>query len=661
MDETHRILELREILTEHNYRYHVLDAPTIPDAEFDRLMRELTALEERHPEMADPNSPTSRVGGPPTKAFRPVRHDRPMLSLMNAMSEEELRDFDRRIRTGGGTDEVAYVVELKIDGLSVLLRYERGAFVLGSTRGDGSVGEDVTANLRTVANLPLRLRGDVPDVLEVRGEVYLPRKAFDEANVERKERGEAPFANPRNAAAGAIRQLDPSVTASRHLKLFTYEIVSPDGLVATQAETLQRLRGWGFPVEPHSGKAGDIEDVLAEVGRWEKEREELAFDTDGLVVKLDDLTLSRRLGTTARAPRAAIAYKFPAGEVVTRLQEVVWQVGRTGAVTPTAILDPVRVAGSTVSRATLHNEDNIRALGLRLGLRVRLRKAGEVIPEVVGVAAGETAPGTPIPIPEVCPACATPLVRREGEVAWRCPNASCPGRALEGLVHFTSRGAMDIEGLGERWLAALLKARLIAAPPDIFRLTEAEILTLPRMGEVLARKLVAAIAAAKVRPLSRLIFALGIPHVGERAAKRLAEAFASLEALAAADRASLTSLKDVGEVIADAVVAFFAEAEHRTWVKDFADLGLRPAETEKSAGGSLEGEVLVFTGSLGVAREEAKKWAEDAGARVVSAVSRSVTHVVLGENAGSKAQQAVRLGIPVWTEADFRAKVEPRS
>ena len=657
MDEAARIRELREVLTEHNYRYHVLDDPVIPDHEFDRLMRELQELEERHTELFDPNSPTSKVGGPPAKGLRPVRHERPMLSLTNATSEEELRGFDRRVRAVSGTDDVAYVVELKIDGLSVLLRYEGGAFVLGSTRGDGVTGEDVTANLRTVVNLPLHLRGNPPERLEVRGEIYLPRSAFEAANAERASRGETLFANPRNAAAGALRQLDPKITAKRRLRLFAYEVVSPRGAVRTQEGALSRLRDWGFPVEEHGALVGDIEAVVREIPRWEEDRKSLPMDTDGLVVKVNDLDLAERLGATARAPRSAVAYKFSPDEVTTRLLDVVWQVGRTGAVTPTAILAPVRVAGSTVARATLHNEDIIRALGLRIGAEVRLRKAGEVIPEIVGLAASGAGDGQIVPIPETCPVCGTGLVRREREAARRCPNPGCPARSLEGLIHFTSRGAMDIEGLGEKWLAMLVERGLVASPPDIFRLKEEDLLTLPRMGEVLAAKLAAAIREAKERPLARLIFALGIPHVGERAARRLAEHLGSLEALERAAEDELTAIPDIGATIARSVAEFFADEDHRSWVRQLLDLGVRPQTLKEPGGGRLEGEVLVFTGALSIPREEARALAEAEGARVVGTVSRSVTHVILGENAGSKERKAAELGIPAWTERDFRDKV----
>lgn len=660
MGESERILELRAALERHNHAYHVLDAPTIPDAEFDRLMRELQDLESRHPEMADPHSPTARVGGPPTRAFEPVSHGRPMLSLQNAFSDADLRDFDRRVREGaGGVDEVGYTVELKIDGLSVLLRYRKGAFFQGATRGDGMVGEDVTANLRTVVDLPVRLKPPYPDELQVRGEVYLAKEAFLALNQDRESQGESLFANPRNAAAGAVRQLDPTVTASRGLRILAYEIREPEGEAETQQEALSRLGAMGFPVETHTVHVRGIDSVIGLVFEWEQKRHHLPFETDGLVVKVTDTRLMERLGQTARAPRGAIAYKFPAEEAVTTLKEVVWQVGRTGVVTPTAILEPVKLAGTTVSRATLHNEDNIALLGARTGDRVVIRKAGEIIPEVLRVLEEERrGDESPIESPRNCPACAARVERQPGEAAIRCTNPLCPGRRLEGLIHFVSRGAMDMEGLGPKWLVALLERGLLKAPPDLFRLTEDDFMGLPRMGEVLAKKLVAAIQATKSRPLEQLIVAFGIPHVGERAARRLAETYGSLEALSRAREEELTTLQDMGPTIARSVRDWFLEEDHLQWVQDLFDLGLRPKPPEARVTGALSGEILVFTGALTIPRDEGKKLAERNGATVLSSVSRQVTHVIVGEKAGSKEAEARKLGIPIWSEDDFRRMLE---
>jgi len=655
MDETTRIRDLRATLEGYSRQYYE-DDPVVSDATFDALMRELIELEGRHPELADPNSPSARVGGVVSKTFRPVRHSRPALSLANAMTEDELREFDRRIHEESGmAGELAYDVEAKIDGLSVLLRYEDGAFTVGATRGDGITGEDVTANLRTIRNLPLRLTPPYPPFVVVRGEAYMQRKDFERLNEEQERKGERLFANPRNAAAGSVRQQDPKVTAGRRVRLFAYEIVEPVSTARTQAEALERLAAWGFPVEPHHSTVKGLAGLVAAVREWDGLRKELGFDCDGVVFKLDDLAAKEALGATAHAPRAQIAFKYPAEEAVTTLEGVEWTVGRTGAVTPTAVLRPVRLAGSTVGRATLHNEDRVKALGVCVGDEVTIRKAGEVIPEILGVAVAHG--GARVDIPKWCPACHTPLWRREGEAALRCPNPKCRGQTLEGLIHFTSRAGMDIEGLGPRWLDALMEANLIDAPPDIFRLTPDDLMTLPRMGEVLAKKLVAAISHAKERPLDRLIAGLGIPHVGERAAKTLAQATGSLEKLFTTTEEELTALPDVGPVIARSVALWCADPVHQGWMSAFAELGVRPAPPEAPGGSRLAGEVLVFTGTISMARSEAKRMAEAEGARVASTVSRRVTHVVVGENAGSKAEDARALNIPIWTENDFRTRL----
>lgn len=661
--ERERLEELRRLIRHYDYCYYVLDRPEISDAEYDALYRELVALEERHPEAFDPNSPTQRVGGQPVEGFRPVPHGRPLLSLQNAVNPAELREFDRRVRAALPGETVRYGVEPKIDGLSVALRYEDGRFVLGATRGDGEVGEDVTANLRTVRDLPLVLRGNPPGRLEVRGEVYLPWEAFHALNAERAAKGEPTFANPRNAAAGSLRQLDPRVTAGRGLRLFAYEIrVGAEG-IRSQHEALLRLREWGFAVNV-SQVLPDVEGVLAYIEAWEKERDRLPYATDGLVVKVDDLDQQERLGATAKAPRWAVAYKFPAEQAVTRVKDIVVQVGRTGVLTPTAVLEPVRLAGSTVSRATLHNEDILRALDVRIGDTVVVQKAGEVIPEVVRVV-HERRVGTEreFRFPDRCPECGGPVVRRPGEAAHRCENPACPARAREALLHYVSRAAMDIQGLGPQILSGLLAAGLVRDPADLYRLRREDLAGLPRLGEKSADNLIQAIAASRERPLARLIFALGIRHVGERAARTLAEHYRDLDALARAGEEELTALPDIGPRIAQSVVEWFRDPDHQDLVRRLREAGVRTRE--EAAGpapsGPLSGLEVVFTGTLPhLTRAQAAELARQAGASVAETVTRRTGLVVAGEKAGSKLERARSLGIPVVDEAEFLRRVERR-
>jgi DNA ligase (NAD+) len=664
--ERERILALRREIREHDRRYYVLDAPTISDAAYDRLVRELRELEARHPEMADPDSPTRRVGGEALPTFSPFPHIAPMLSLQNAMGEEELRAFDRRVRNLAGELAVWYVVEPKIDGLSVALRYRDGAFVQGGTRGDGAVGEDVTENLRRVVGLPLRLRRPVAR-LEVRGEVYMPYEAFGRLNEAQVAAGRAPFANPRNAAAGSLRQLDPEVTEGRGLGIWVYEVRALEGeqAPADQAEALAFLEALGFPVVPGWSRADDVEEALAAVRRLGEERDRLPFAIDGAVVKTAPFATQRALGATAKAPRHAIAFKYESEEAVTRVVDIVVQVGRTGAVTPTAVLEPVLLAGTRVARATLHNEDVIRDLDVRIGDRVVVRKAGEVIPEVVRVLAeGRTGAERPFRFPATCPACGAPVERPPGQAAHRCTNERCPGRVREGLLHFVARAAMDVEGLGPKILDALLASGRVRTAADLYTLTPDELARLPRMGAKSAANLAAALDASRSRPLSRLLFALGMRHVGERASAALAERFGSMGALAAAGEEELAAVPDVGPATAESVRAWFADPDNLALLDALAAAGVAAADRRAAPPaaappptGPLAGQEVVFTGRLSVPRTQAEAAARRAGAAVADRVTRRTTLLVAGEEAGAKLARARDLGVAVWDEAAFWAAV----
>ncbi len=660
-DPTRRAEELRQLISRYNYEYHQLDAPSVPDAEYDRLVRELQALEASHPELGSEASPTGLVGGQADSAFSPVRHRRLVLSLQNAVDQEELQEFMARMGRAVGTDEVAVDLEPKIDGLSVVLRYRDGRFQQGITRGDGTVGEDVSHTLVEVRDLPHTLKGAPVGELEVRGEVYLAKEAFLRLNEAREAAGEPLFANPRNAAAGALRQLDPAVTKSRGLNLFCYEIRHPEDLVETQTEALAALMAMGFPVPPDSQRLVGWDDLWQAVSLWQERRHQLPFAIDGLVVKLDHLPTARAQGATAKAPRAMIAFKFPPEEVVTTLERVVWQVGRSGTVTPTAYLTPVRLGGTVVSRATLHNAQLAKSRDIRIGDRVVIRKAGEIIPEVVRpLAAERTGQEQPLEAPRQCPACGSALVRNEGETALRCPNEACPGRQLEAFCHFASRAAMDIDGLGPKLLASLLEAGLVKTPADLYRLDERDLLTVPRMAARSAQNLLAAIDRSRRRPLWRLILALGLPQVGAHAAERLASRFESLFALLEASEEDLCAVPDVGPLTARQIRAWAADPVHRQWVSELAGVGVLGEVAEPAHGGEgpLRGERLVFTGSFAVPRQELMAAARAAGALVLSAVSRRVTHLVVGDKPGQKRQEAEALAIPLWDEASFRRKIE---
>lgn len=652
-----RVQELRKRIQDADHRYYVLDQPAVDDATYDEWMRALRALEEQFPELVTPSSPTQRVAGLPSDRFVPVHHATPLLSLENAFGAEELKAWERKIlRLVAGP--IHYVVELKIDGLSVALTFEDGVFTRGATRGDGQTGEDVTANLRTVRNLPLLLHPPFPSRLTVRGEVFLPRSAFDRLNADRAAAGEPLFANPRNAAAGSLRQLDPSVTAGRGLRLFCYQVLDgPEPM--DQWEVLRYLRSLGLPVEEHAVWAVDLEEVIRVCEAWRQRRETLDYATDGLVIKVDAVGMQQVLGATGHAPRWAVAYKFPPETAETRVLDVIVSVGRSGVLTPLAVLQPVRLGGSTISRASLHNLDYVQEKDVRVGDIVRVRKAGEVIPEVVAVVAGErTSDTAPFVMPANCPVCGSPVVRKPGEVAIRCPNPACPAQVAGSLVHWASRGAMAIDGLGIQTAQALLAAALVSDPADLYRLTLPAVASLERFGPKSAAKLVRAIDESRSRPLWRLLVALGIRLVGERVAQLLAKAFGSVDAIAAASVEELQALPDIGEKIALSVHAFFEDPDNRNLVERLRQAGVSLADRAVPAAERpqpLAQKTFVLTGTLSRwSRQEATAAIEAAGGRVTSSVSPRTDFVVAGENPGQKLTQAQALGIPVIGEEELR-------
>jgi DNA ligase (NAD+) len=667
---TSRAAALRDLIRHHEERYYVHDAPEISDAEFDALVNELKALELAHPELVTPDSPTQRVGGRPVEGFETVEHAQPMLSLDNAYSEEGLRAFDERVRKGLGSDDpVAFVAELKIDGLSIALTYEDGRLLRGATRGDGARGEDVTSNVRTIRSLPLALRGGPPGRIEVRGEVYLPRASFERMNREREEAGDPPFANPRNAAAGTMRNLDPAQVARRALRAFVYHVV---GLAdaRSHAAVLERLKAWGLAVEPHWARCAGIDEVVGFCDRWREERHALDFETDGVVVKVDDLASRERLGTTSKFPRWAVAFKFPAQQARTRLLQIAVNVGRTGAVTPYAVLEPVKLAGSTISMATLHNAEDVARKDVREGDLVVIEKGGDVIPKVVRPVLEER-PETSAPwqMPATCPACGSTLARAEEEVVWRCENGSCPAKIRRGLEHFASRAAMNIEGLGAALIDQLVSRGYVRDFSDLYRLDQATVAALEsvttregkelkrRVGDKVAAKLIGQIDRSRGNDLSRLVYGLGIRHVGERAAEVLAGGFGDVDALMAAPVERLEETHEVGPVLAASVRAWFDEPHNRDLVERLRAAGVsmrssRPAPA--AAGGPLAGKTFVLTGTLaGMTREEATAHIERLGGRVSGSVSRKTSFVVVGAEPGSKAEKARALGVETLDEASF--------
>ncbi|ULQ45909.1 NAD-dependent DNA ligase LigA [Flagellatimonas centrodinii] len=674
VDPAQRLQVLREAIRSHDHAYYALDAPRIADAEYDALFRELLAIEDAHPEWVSPDSPSQRVGTAPSARFSEVRHSVPMRSLNNCFSEEELREFDRRVREGLGRGEVRYTAEPKLDGLAVSLRYEAGMLVQGATRGDGSSGEDVTANLRTLRSIPLRLRGSPPDVLEVRGEVFLPHAGFAELNAQQHARGEKPYVNPRNAAAGALRQLDPAVTARRPLQFYAYALGAHEGWVlpSTQMALLEALRDFGLPVSDLVRSVDGVPACLAYYADLLARRAQLPFDIDGVVYKLDDLAGREELGYVARAPRWAIAHKFPAEEATTTLLDVEFQIGRTGAVTPVARLEPVFVGGATVSNATLHNMDEVLRKDLHIGDSVIVRRAGDVIPEVKAVVADRRpADARPVMLPADCPVCGSPVERLEGEAVARCSGGlTCRAQLHAGLLHAVSRRALDIEGLGDKLLTQLIEEGHVRDPADLFALSAETLAGLDRMGEKSAANVAAALTRARSTTLPRFLFSLGIRDVGEATADTLARHFGSLEALIAAceadaptdtpdrkDRERLPLLRavdDVGIEVARSLVHWFADPRHRALLARLQAAGLQwPAIAVRPMEGPLQGRKLVVTGTLPQPRDAIIARIIEAGGQVAGSVSSKTDYVVAGEAAGSKLDKAHALGVPVLDWAAF--------
>lgn len=666
-DIQQRVEALRVALDDHNYHYYVLDDPRIPDSEYDRLFRELQALEAQYPELASDESPTCRVGSAAETSFQQVIHRLPMLSLDNAFSEDELREFDRRVRDRLSTDEpIEYVCEPKLDGLAVSLHYEQGALTRAATRGDGYAGEDITANIRTIPSVPLKLRGsNVPDLVEVRGEVYIPKAGFEKLNARLAEQGEKTFVNPRNAAAGSLRQKKSTVTAKRPLELCAYSMaVTDDSLLpATHWDSLQRVREWGFRINPEMRKAEGADACLAAYNELMNKRDSLPYEIDGIVFKVNRLDLQQQLGFVSRAPRWAIAHKFPAQEELTVIEDVEFQVGRTGAVTPVARLKPVFVGGVTVSNATLHNMDEVRRLDVHIGDTVFIRRAGDVIPQVVKVVVDKRPAAAPeVAMPSHCPVCDSDIVQIEGEAVARCSGGLyCPAQRKEAIRHYASRKALDIEGLGDRLIEVLVDEGMVQTVADLYRLTRFQLASLERMGDKSAANLIAAIDRSRNPVLWRFLYALGIREVGEATAKALASWFGSLEAIADADEAELQQVPDVGPIVAGHVRSFFEQAHNQETLQALKDAGVvwQQEQVAERAEQPLAGETWVLTGTLTqMTRDQAKEKLEALGAKVAGSVSKKTACVVAGEAAGSKLAKAEQLGVPVLDEAGLRTLLD---
>ncbi|GEQ08588.1 NAD-dependent DNA ligase LigA [Staphylococcus haemolyticus] len=655
-----RVNELHDLLNQYGYEYYVQDNPSVPDSEYDKLLRELIDIEEAHPEFKSPDSPTVRVGGEVQSSFEKVNHDTPMLSLGNAFNEQELRRFDQRIREQVGS--VEYMCELKIDGLAVSLKYVEGRFVQGLTRGDGTTGEDITENLRTIHAIPLKI--NEPLSFEVRGEAYMPRSSFIRLNEEKEKNEEQPFANPRNAAAGSLRQLDPKLAAKRKLSVFLYSVNDfTDFDATTQSGALDELDRLGFKTNHERMRVGDIEGVLEYIEKWTKQREQLSYDIDGIVIKVNDIEQQDEMGYTQKSPRWAIAYKFPAEEVVTTLQDIELSIGRTGVVTPTAILDPVRVAGTTVSRASLHNEDLIHERDIRIGDSVVVKKAGDIIPEVVKSITERRPEGTlPYSMPTHCPSCDHELVRIEGEVALRCINPKCQAQLVEGLIHFVSRQAMNIDGLGTKIIQQLYHHNVINDVADIFYLTEDDLLPLERMGSKKVENLLKAIEDAKANSLEYLLFGLGIRHLGVKASQVLAEKYETMDRLLEVTEEELISIHDIGDKLAQSVVTYLENEDIKALIEklkyknvNMVYNGIKTSDIEGHP--DFKNKTIVLTGKLQqLTRKEASAWLELQGAKVTSSVTKKTDLVIAGEDAGSKLTKAEKFGTEIWTEEQFVAK-----
>ncbi|MGW9856301.1 DNA ligase (NAD+) [Staphylococcus hominis] len=655
-----RVNELHDLLNQYSYEYYVKDNPSVPDSEYDKLLRELIDIENEHPELKTDDSPTVRVGGEAQSSFEKVNHETPMLSLGNAFNEEELRRFDERIREHIG--KVEYMCELKIDGLAVSLKYKDGRFVQGLTRGDGTTGEDITENLRTIHAIPLKIKE--PLNVEVRGEAYMPRRSFIRLNDERKKNEEQPFANPRNAAAGSLRQLDPKLAAKRKLSVFLYSVNNfTDFNATTQSDALDELDRLGFKTNHERARVEDIEGVLKYIKKWTKQREQLSYDIDGIVIKVNDLDQQDEMGFTQKSPRWAIAYKFPAEEVVTELKDIELSIGRTGVVTPTAILEPVRVAGTTVSRASLHNEDLIRERDIRIGDSVIVKKAGDIIPEVVrSIIDRRPNDAKPYHMPTHCPSCGHELVRIEGEVALRCINPKCQAQLVEGLIHFVSRQAMNIDGLGNKIIQQLYHHQLIKDVGDIFYLTKEDLLPLERMGTKKVENLLSAIEQAKQNSLEHLLFGLGIRHLGAKASQILAEKFETMDRLLKVTEEELVAIHDIGDKLAQSVVTYLDNEDIKALIEklkvknvNMTYKGVKSSEIEGHP--EFQNKTIVLTGKLHqMTRKEATSWLEMQGAKVTNSVTKSTDLVIAGEDAGSKLSKAEQFGTKIWSEAQFIEK-----
>ncbi len=657
-----QIAELRRQIEYHNQLYYAQDAPEISDQEYDILLKHLQHLEAEHPELADEDSPTVRVGAAPLKSFAQVIHSVPMLSLGNTYDADDLIDFDQRVRSALDGEQPEYVVELKIDGLAVSLLYENGRFTRGATRGDGITGEDITANLKTIRNVPLSI--DEPGTFEVRGEAYMPKRSFASLNQLREENQEPLFANPRNAAAGSLRQLDSSITAQRNLSVFIYALGQADRQFASHEEMLQHLSDLGFAVNTERKIFKSIEQVVEYCLSWKEKRHKLAYEIDGMVIKVNDCEQQEQLGFTARSPRWATAYKFPAEQAESIIKNIYVGVGRTGVLTPTAMLEPVHLAGTTVSNATLHNQDNIINKDIRIGDHVIVQKAGDIIPEIVRSLPEKRSGNEQIFImPERCPECGQPVFRAEGEAAVRCPNNDCPARLREGLIHFVSRDAMDIDGLGPAVISLLINNGLVNSIADLYRLKKEDLILLERMGEKSADNLLSAIEKSKTRPLERLIFGLGIRHVGVKAAKQLAMHFGSMERLSSALPDEIQQLNDIGPRIAESLAEYFAQPDKQQMLDELSQMGINMmnSDTESSADKikPVQDKIFVLTGTLeGFSRREAQELIEKAGGKVSGSVSKKTDYVIAGNEPGSKLTKAETLGITILNEEQFKSLID---
>lgn len=655
-----RVEKLHDLLNQYSYEYYVQDNPSVPDSEYDKLLHELIEIEEKYPEFKSTDSPTVRVGGEAQSSFEKVNHDTPMLSLGNAFNEEDLRKFDQRIRDSIG--KVEYMCELKIDGLAVSLKYENGRFVQGLTRGDGTTGEDITENLRTIHAIPLKIKELLN--FEVRGEAYMPRRSFIHLNNEKEENGEQPFANPRNAAAGSLRQLDSKLAAKRKLSVFLYSVNDLTEFNATtQSEALEELDQLGFKTNQERERVSDIEGVLNYIEKWTSKRESLSYDIDGIVIKVNDLSQQEEMGYTQKSPRWAIAYKFPAEEVITKLLDIELSIGRTGVVTPTAILEPVKVAGTTVSRASLHNEDLIHERDIRIGDSVVIKKAGDIIPEVVKSILDRRPNESEIyHMPTHCPSCGHELVRIEGEVALRCINPKCQAQLIEGLIHFVSRQAMNIDGLGTKIIHQLYENQLIKDVADIFYLKEEDLLPLERMGKKKVDNLLLAIEKSKEQSLEHLLFGLGIRHLGVKASQVLAERYETMDQLFKVTESELIEIQDIGDKLAQSVVTYLENSDIRSLIEKLSNKNVNMSykgikTTEIEGHPDFSGKTIVLTGKLEqMTRNEASEWLKMQGAKVTNSVTKSTDIVIAGADAGSKLAKAEKYGTEIWTEAAFIEK-----